>query len=110
MKVNWNKLRKNIPERLRAGRRNIFSIIWVDHYESPTGVPLAGGTNFNPKKEILLNPAFNDNEVIHTLFHEYLHALDWVHDMKLTETQVEKLEACYPVLREFVLRLEGKIK
>ncbi len=106
--MNWNKQRRNIPEKIRTGNRKVFSVLWIDHYEDPSGVPLAGGTNFKPKKEILLNPGFPDKEVVHTFFHEYLHSVSYAHEIGLTETQVEKLEKAYPYIREFILTLEGK--
>lgn len=50
------------------------------------------------RREILLNENLNDKQFKLTLIHEVLHALSFEYDIKLTETQVRKLEVALAYL------------
>ena len=108
MKINWKKLRKNIPNRVRTESRTHYEVLWSDefHFDEKTGKKTYGTTRFDPNL-ITLNMNQGDKETIHTYWHEYIHALSADYDLALTETQTENLEKAYPYVREFILTLEG---
>ena len=87
MRVNWAKLRSQIPARVRIKRR-YYEIVWVDSF--PDGVTL-GETRFAPY-QIALKTGQSDRETVLTYRHEVYHAISEEEEIGLTEKQVQGLE------------------
>lgn len=109
MKINWSRLKKNIPNKVRCGPRSYFEVLWSEGLTDTQSNKLFGKTEFNPDK-VIINTEQTDREAVLTFIHEYLHALDDKNTIGLTETQVQKLEKIYPLIHEIVMVLEGKFK
>lgn len=117
MRINWKKLRKNIPNRVRVMARQHYEVLWSDEFwwDEKTNRKTFGITRtYSDKKtspdQILLNKKQADKETIHTYFHEFIHGISEHYDIELTESQVEKLEKSFAYIYEFFLTLEGKKK
>jgi Zn-dependent peptidase ImmA (M78 family) len=111
MKINYKKLRKNIPNKIRTAPRSFYEILWSDsfHFDQPDGRKTYGLTRFDPQ-QIVINSNQADKECLHTLWHEVAHALSDEFETGLTETQVVSVEKWFPAIRELVLALEGYSK
>lgn len=107
MKKNWQKLRKNIPNKLHVGYGKYYQVLWQAGIENASDVRTYGITRFDPE-QIVIDSTQSDKEAIYTVFHEYIHALDDAHGIKLTEKQVRQLEKCFSYIYEFILTIEGK--
>jgi hypothetical protein len=115
MAINWKKLRKNIPNKVRVKARHHYEVLWSDEFwwDDKTGKKTFGITrtyadNKISPDQILLNKKQSDKETLHTYFHEFIHGLSEHYDLSLTESQVEKLEQSFVYIYEFFLTLEGK--
>lgn len=108
-RISWKNLRRNIPNKVRTAVKSFFEVLWIDKMEDSKGRKLYGKTEFEPNR-IILNIDQEDKDAVYTSWHEMIHALDHDHEIKLTEAQVIKIEKCFPVIREFILNLEGKLK
>lgn len=115
MAINWKKLRKNIPNKVRVKARHHYEVLWSDEFwwDDKTGKKTFGITRtYEDKKtspdQILLNKKQSDKETLHTYFHEFIHGISEHYDLNLTESQVEKLEQSFVYIYEFFLTLEGK--
>lgn len=106
-RINWKKLRKLIPNKVRISPRAFYEILWVQGFHSDKyGDKTYGETRFEPK-QIVLNTDQKDKDAVLTFFHEWLHAASEESDAGLTESQVRALETAFPAFRELVLTLEG---
>ena len=115
MAINWKKLRKNIPNKVRVKARHHYEVLWSDEFwwDDKTGKKTFGITrtyadNKISPDQILLNKKQSDKETLHTYFHEFIHGLSEHYGLNLTESQVEKLEQSFVYIYEFFLTLEGK--
>lgn len=113
--MNWKKLKKNIPNRVRVKARHHYEVLWSDEFwwDENTKRKTFGITRtYLDKKtspdQILLNKSQGDKETIHTYFHEFIHAISEHYELNLTESQVEKLEQSFLYMYEFFLTLDGK--
>jgi len=108
--MNWQKLRKNIPNKVHVGYGKYFELLWTDQFIfEKTGEKTYGITRFYPN-QIIINKNQSDKETVLTTVHEMLHALSETHDINLTESQVTKLEKCFVYLHEFHMSLENQRK
>lgn len=107
MKIDWTKLKKQIPNKIRTKAKIVFDILWQDNLVDKQGKSCFGITEFNPN-QIKIDTKQTDKEAVHTVWHEAWHAFSDSYDINLTETQVEKLEKATPYLREMFLKMEGK--
>ena len=116
MRPNWKKLKSLIPNRVRVKARYYYEVLWSDEFwfDEKTNKKTYGITRTYPDKaspdQIILNKNQGGKETVHTYWHEFLHAVSEHYEVKLTETQVEKLEKALPYFIEFVLTLTGKSK
>jgi len=115
MAINWKKLRKNIPNKVRVKARHHYEVLWSDEFwwDDKTGKKTFGITrtyadNKISPDQILLNKKQSDKETLHTYFHEFIHGLSEHYGLNLTESPVEKLEQSFVYIYEFFLTLEGK--
>lgn len=107
MKPDYSLLKSNIPSKIKTKSRTSFDILWQDYIKSSTGIDLDGLTEFDPNR-IILETKLSDKDIVHSFFHEFLHAMSDSYDASLTETQVENLEKGFPYFRKFFLILENK--
>lgn len=106
-RVNYKKLRKNIPNKVKAKSRIQYEVLWSDEFAfDKEDRKTYGITRFDPR-QIVINKNQPDKEAILTLYHEFLHVLSEEYEGALTETQVTKLEQSFQAMREFILTLEG---
>lgn len=87
MKINWFSLKNLIPIHIKF-KDTEYEIVWVDTFKDET---IEGETRFN-SSQIVLKMDKDNKEVVHTFFHELLHAASEEYDVGLTEKQVKKLE------------------
>ena len=110
MRTNYKKLRKNIPNKVRAGPRCTYEVLWGDGFAfDKEDQKTYGITRFDPK-QIVINKDQGDNEAVHSFFHEFLHAYSHEYDANLTENQVRALERGFNRMFEFFQIIEGKKK
>ena len=107
MKIDWNKYKNNIPGKLRTKSKISFDVLWQDPLLDKSGVRLFGITQFNPN-QIILDTKQSDKEAVLTTWHEFLHAIADSYEVKLTESEVRRLEKAFPYFKEFFDKLEGK--
>lgn len=107
MKINWQKLRNSIPNKIRTKARTAFDVLWQNDLRSNAGQRWFGVTNFEPN-QIIISSDQSDKEAVYTFFHEFLHAIDDSYEVGLTEKQVRKLEKALPYFKELFEKLEGK--
>jgi hypothetical protein len=117
MRINWKKLKKNIPNRVRVKARHHYEVLWSDEFwwDEKTNRKTFGITRtYADKKtspdQILLNKKQGDKETIHSYWHEYIHSVSEHYNIDLTESQVQKLEKSFLYMYEFFLTLEGKVR
>lgn len=111
MKPNYSRLRKNLPNKIRTKSRSSYELFWSTdfHFDQADGSKTYGITRYDPK-QIVINSNQGDTETIHTVFHEFIHALSGDYEVGLTESQVMKLEKSFMYVREFILTIEGSKK
>lgn len=106
-RINWKKLRKNIPNKVRVASRSFYEVVWTQDFHSDKSGDLTyGETRFDPQ-QIVLNTNQKDKEAVHTFVHEVFHALSEEVGANLTESQVRALETAFPAIREMILTLDG---
>lgn len=107
-KINWKKLRSNIPEEVQIGPNRTFKVEWhLDIGKTKNNRPIYGITTFSPNL-IKLRKKQKDKDAVLSFFHEYLHTFHTYKDCNLTESQVSVLESKFEFFRKMFLRLEGK--
>lgn len=108
MRINWKKLRSNIPNKVRTAPRSFYEIFWSDafHFDKENERTY-GITRFDPQ-QIILDSNQPDKEAVHTMYHEFIHALSAEYEIGLTEAQVRGMENTLVAMREFILALEKK--
>lgn len=87
--IKWKQFIKRIPNKVRITRDTSYEILWVDDFHDEDDK--YGETRLDDK-QIVLNKNQSNKELVHTYYHELLHALSHEYDVGLTETQVRKLE------------------
>lgn len=102
-KINWNKLSKNIPTRIKIAAKAFYEVLLIKDFH---GEDTWGETRFE-EKQIVLKANLKPKISVETYWHECLHAISEEHHVGLTEEQVLKLESAYPIVRRIVLQLEG---
>lgn len=108
LKINWKKLRNNIPKKIQLSNRHIFDVKLVDSVgKSRNGRKHYGETDFHPK-EIRLRRDQTDEQMVKSCFHELLHTFKVYKNMHLTEIQVRAFENKYDVFEKFFLTLHKK--
>lgn len=106
-RINWKKMRKNIPSKVRVAARSFYEVLWIANFHSDkSGETTYGETRFEPQ-QIVLNSSQSDKDSVHTFVHEYYHAISEELGANLTESQVRALEKGFPALREMILTLDG---
>lgn len=108
MRLNYKKLKKNIPNKIRTAPRKKYDVLWMMEKELTSNGNLVSGRTYNDTREIVLNTEQSEKESVLSFFHEFIHALSNDHYINLTEPQVIALEKSFPAIRELVLILEGK--
>lgn len=86
--MKYERLLKNIPSNLKVSKDTSYEIVWVDSFKDESTV---GETRFNPN-QIALKTNESAKETVHTLYHEFLHAISDSYKIDLTEKQVKALE------------------
>lgn len=110
MKKSYKSLRKNIPNKLKVRGRTHYEVLWSENFAfEKDGNKVYGITRFEPK-QIVISTTQGDREAVHTLYHEFIHALSEEYDIKLSEPQVVALEKSFGPMAEFFEVLEGKKK
>ena len=112
MRINYKKLKKNIPNRIRTAPRSFYEVLWSEDFffdNKEDGRKTYGITRFDPQ-QIVINKNQPDKEAVLTMVHEWFHAYSEEYSVGLTENQVIAMEKGFPALREFILTLEGIIK
>jgi hypothetical protein len=89
-RVNWKKLKSQIPPRVRIGKRDV-EIVWISDFKNDAQVGEARFEHDVPF-QIVLRLDETDKETVHTYLHEIAHAISGEEEMGLTEGQVEKFE------------------
>jgi hypothetical protein len=88
--------RPNLPKSVRVTAKVAYEIAYVDEFKDPTTL----GEMRPSTKQIVIKNGQSNTELVKTFIHECLHAISDENDVKLTETQVGKLEhAVYRFLR-----------
>ncbi len=96
--MKYDTLLKNIPSFIKVSKDTGYEIVWVDNFKDSFTV---GETRFNPN-QIALKTEQSAKETVHTLYHEFLHALSDAYNVNLTEKQVKALEKSLYFTIEFV--------
>ena len=109
-RINWSKLRKNIPSSLHLGKKVFYEVLWIAGFRSDKFDEKTYGETRYELKQIVLNSDQIDKEATLTYWHEALHSISNEVGANLTETQVRALENAFPIIRELVLTLEGQMK
>lgn len=91
MKVNWKKLSKYIPHRIKLSSRDEYEIVWIDEFLD--GKTL-GETRFE-ERQIVIKNGQTPKESYSTFIHEWFHAISHAYEINLTESQVQKLEKAF---------------
>lgn len=86
--VNWRKLVKRIPYKVQVGNKLFYEVVWVDRFDDPAQV----GEMDNELKQIRIKIDQSNKEKVLTYLHEVIHAFSDEHNVRLTESQVSKLE------------------
>lgn len=108
MKLNWKKLRNNIPNKIQIGSRTVYELYWTqDFHFDNEDEKTYGITRYEPK-QIVINSNQGDKETVLTMLHEFLHAYSYKYDINLTESQISAFEKGLPYLIDFILKLDGK--
>lgn len=95
--VNWKKLVKKIPNKVRLSSKGEYEIVWVDSFKEEDVV---GETRFD-RKQIAIKSKMSPKTTIITYLHEVTHGLSAEHDAQLTENQVLAIEkGLYYLLKE----------
>jgi hypothetical protein len=102
MKVDWEKLRKQIPSEVHLKRGVHYEVLWVESLKDCVG-EMRPGT-----KQIVLELGHTDKQTVHTYFHELAHAISEEYGLNLTETQVLKFEESVYYLLKSDNLLKGK--
>lgn len=82
------KKRANLPTHLRVTRKRTYETLHVETFVNPE---ILGETRFEPA-QIVLKKGQSASEEVSTYLHEAYHAMCHEENIKLTETQVLKLE------------------
>lgn len=104
MKVDWTKLKQNIPHVVKFGRKSAYEVMYVDSFADPTHL---GQTRFDPKQIVIKNGQ-TDKQTVLTFFHEVLHAIAEETKITLTENQVLGLEKRIPMLLDLAYKMDGR--
>lgn len=106
-KINWAKLRKNIPKEVKIGRHK-FKVEFGKTIQKKNGRYCYGQTEFYPNR-IVINEKLKDNkQIVLTYFHEWHHTWCLYKNMHFTENTVMAIESKFEFFRELILGLEGK--
>lgn len=110
--MNWKKLRKNIPNKVRVKARQHYEVLWSEEFwfdEKSQRKTFGITRTYSDKRafqdQIVLNNKQSDKETVHTYFHEFIHGISEHYEVDLTETQVERLEQSFSYMLEFFLTL-----
>ena len=104
MRINYKKFVRHIPTQIRVRSRVRYEVLFSDNIKNDGDV--LGETRFEPKQIVLKNNQGN-KELIHTLWHEFLHAVSEEYRVELTESQVRALEKAFVATGEFFLTMNG---
>ena len=108
MNINWKKLRNNIPSKIKVGRNSFYEIVWINGFHSDKeGEGTTYGEARPDIKQIVLNNEQSDKESVLTFVHEWFHAINFEHEIGITEKQVTKFENNFKYLNELIKTLNG---
>lgn len=106
--VKWASYRKKIPSHIKILGVE-FEIVYIDTFK---GNNLLGETVFCDNQlggnQIRLKKNLSNKEMVSTYLHEVLHAISFVTNANLTETQVLALEKSVPSLLKPNAFFKGK--
>lgn len=102
-KINWIKLAKNIPTRVKIASKAFYEVLLIKDFH---GEDTWGETRFD-ERQIVLKADLRPKLSVETYWHECLHAISQEYHVGLNEEQVLKLESAYNTVRRIVLELEG---
>lgn len=102
-RIDYRRLVKNIPHQVWIKAKTSFEVLFSDTIRTDDNV--LGETRFDPRQIIIKNGQSN-KEMIHTLWHEALHAISDETEANLTETQVRALEKAFPAFYRFFIELD----
>lgn len=94
--VKWTRLFKNIPNKIKVGK-NTYEVLWIKEFIRFSDQ--YGESRFGEDKQIVLNINQDKKEAVHTLFHEFIHAISFEYNSNLTEKQVQSIEKS---LKDFI--------
>ena len=94
MKVNWRKLRKQIPARIQVKKNVYYDILWSKDLKDCVA-------RMDPqKRQITILLGQSDKNTVISYLHELVHLFSDEYQFSLTETQVLSSEKClYFVLK-----------
>jgi hypothetical protein len=77
-----------IPSRVRINRKRTYEIVHIDSFKDEEQL---GEARHEPP-QIVIKRGQSSSEELSTIIHEIFHSFDFEEDIKLTESQVLKLE------------------
>lgn len=102
MRVNWAKLRKNIPHRIKINKID-FEILWTENFKD-------GNTRGEMRlldKQIIILKGMSNRLTVETFIHEVWHAQSDSRNLGITENQVVGLELGTAEWIKLILEMNG---
>lgn len=87
-RVNWKKLRKNIPNQVQVDNKTFYEVLWTDDFVD--GKTL--GETRHDLQQIVIKNGMNDKETVSTYCHELAHLFSDVYNFSMTEKQIVMFE------------------
>lgn len=87
---NWKKLRRLIPNKVLIKNKVWYHIYWTDKFDDDTI-----GITESDKRHIVIKKGMSDQLTVVTYLHECLHAFSDENEIKLTESQILKMEKMF---------------
>ena len=106
MKINYKKLKNNIPIIVKAGKskKGNYEVVYVNDFIDGNTL---GETTFD-KKQIRIKNNLTEKQTVLVFFHEVFHALSAEFNINLTENQVLALEKASPNLIKLIKEMDNK--
>lgn len=102
MRINWAKLRKNIPHRIKINKID-FEVLWVENFKD---LNTRGEMRLDAKQIIILK-GLSNRETVETFIHEVWHAQSDSRQLGITESQVIGLELGTAEWIKLILEMNG---
>lgn len=100
--VDWGYYKRHIPNSVQIKSKISYEVVWIDAFKDEKTL---GETRYNEKQIVILKGLSNKLTVV-TYLHELLHAVQYEHEIGLTENQVLSFEKFF----QYVLKSDNIFK